>query len=180
MVDLLKIKDHLAKIVEEKDATEEQKKIGLCNSGVILAKTDLLFDLISKLNNNNAQKEYYLTDCFELAKKDGETVEIFETDDYASFFGVNNRAQLAKAEEVILNKNREKIMAAGVSLKMPNTCYIEDNVEIGSDTVINGNCYLAGDTKIGKNCIIESNVVLENIKIDDNQHLPAGYREVNK
>ena len=69
----------------------------------------MLFDLISKLNNNNAQKEYYLTDCFELAKKGGETVEMFETDDYESFFGVNNRAQLADAEEVILNRTEKKL-----------------------------------------------------------------------
>ena len=76
----------LSKIVEQKDASEDEKKINLCNSGVILAKTDLLFKLIHKLNNNNAQKEYYLTDCFELANLEGESVSIFETDEYESFY----------------------------------------------------------------------------------------------
>ena len=170
----------LEKIVEEKDANNEQKLIQLCNSGVILAKTELLFSLISKITNDNAQKEYYLTDCFELAKKDGESVEIYQTDEYYSFFGVNNRSQLAKAEEVILNQNRERVMAEGVSLKMPNTCYIEDEVHVGSDTTIHGNCYLAGNTTIGSDCIIEPNVVLINAKIDNGQHIEAGYREVNK
>lgn len=170
----------LEKIVEEKDASSEQKLIQLCNSGVILAKTELLFDLISRITNDNAQKEYYVTDCFELAKKDGESVEIFQTDEYSSFFGVNNRSQLANAEYVILNQNRQRVMAEGVSLKMPDTCYIEDEVQVGSDTTIHGNCYLAGNTTIGSDCNIEPNVVLVNVKINNGQHIEAGYREVNK
>ena len=63
---------------------------------------------------------------------------------------------------------------------MPNTCYIEDEVQVGSDTTIHGNCYLAGNTTIGENCTIEPNVVLVNAKIDKGQHIEAGYREVNK
>ena len=121
----------LSKIVEQKDANEEQKKIKLCNSGVILAKTELLFELVHKLDNNNAQKEYYLTDCFELANKKGESVSIFETDDYQSFIGVNNRIQLADAEAVILNRNLNRIMSAGATIHLPKSCYIEDDVEVG-------------------------------------------------
>ena len=157
----------LSKIVEQKDANEEQKKIKLCNSGVILAKTELLFELVHKLDNNNAQKEYYLTDCFELANKKGESVSIFETDDYQSFIGVNNRIQLADAEAVILNRNLNRIMSAGATVHLPKSCYVEDDVEVGPDTTIMGPCYLKGKTQIAAQTIIEPNCFLENAVISE-------------
>lgn len=162
------IKDHdgtLKKIVEQKDANEQEKKVQLCNSGVILAKTNVLFELVSKLENNNAQQEYYLTDCFELAKKQGEIVSIFETDDHESFIGVNNRIQLADAESIILERNRKRLMQNGATIHLASTCYIEDGVTVGNDSVIMGPCYLKGSTNIAKACVIEANCLLENAQI---------------
>tara|TARA_B100001094_G_C18106029_1_gene758413 strand:+ start:428 stop:1222 length:795 start_codon:yes stop_codon:yes gene_type:complete len=87
-------RNKLIKIVEEKDADEETKKIQLCNSGVILAKTSLLFKLLAEIRPNNKQEEYYLTDCFEIAQKQGIEIKVFETEQFEVFQGINTKEQL--------------------------------------------------------------------------------------
>lgn len=88
----------LLKIVEEKDADEQTKRINICNSGIVFAKTNFLFELLAEVTPNNAQGEYYLTDCFALAHKKGLRCHVHITDDYQSFNGVNDPAQLAAIE----------------------------------------------------------------------------------
>lgn len=95
---------NLIKIVEEKDATAQIKEINLCNSGVIFAKTTVLFDLLGALTPNNTQSEYYLTDCFEIARKKGLETHVFETTDYEGFQGINTKDQLANAKEWLDSK----------------------------------------------------------------------------
>jgi bifunctional UDP-N-acetylglucosamine pyrophosphorylase/glucosamine-1-phosphate N-acetyltransferase len=86
------------KIVEEKDATSEERKIMLCNTGIIFAKVELLFQILGGLESNNAANEYYLTDVFSLGKKKNAKITVFETEDYESFVGVNTQEQLAFVE----------------------------------------------------------------------------------
>lgn len=164
----------LEKIVEEKDATAEEKQVTLCNSGVIFAETRLLNDILQKLTNNNAQEEYYLTDCFSLAKEAKEKTFVYRTKDYKSFDGVNNRIQLCEIEEWLVQQKRLELMTEGVTFKLPETCYIEDNVKIGRDTVIGPNCAILGGTVIGSNCVIGANSVLEDQNISDGQTLKPG------
>ncbi|MBP9706421.1 MAG: NTP transferase domain-containing protein [Oligoflexales bacterium] len=86
-------------IVEEKDADAEQKKIQLCNSGVICGKLDVLFNLLAQVKPKNAQGEYYLTDCFALAVESGKKVSIFKSSNWQDFMGINDREQLLQVEQ---------------------------------------------------------------------------------
>lgn len=84
----------MLKIVEEKDASDEERKVNLCNTGIVFAEISFLYKLLSEVNNVNAQGEFYLTDCFKLSKEAGEDVFVYETDQYRSFDGVNTPQQL--------------------------------------------------------------------------------------
>ncbi|MGE0171755.1 MAG: NTP transferase domain-containing protein [Oligoflexales bacterium] len=94
-------KGQLVKIVEQKDASSEELKINLCNTGVMFADTTWLFDLLSNLESNNAQKEFYLTDCFALSVKSNEPVLVYRTPSFKSFQGVNDRQQLDEANNQV-------------------------------------------------------------------------------
>ncbi len=95
-------------IVEDKDATPEQKKITICNSGIVFAETEFLFEMLSGLTTNNSQKEYYLTDCFELAKKRGKRAFVHVTRDWQSLSGINDREQLAAVERMMIERSKGK------------------------------------------------------------------------
>lgn len=168
------VNGQLIAIVEEKDATVEQKLIDICNSGVIFAEKDLLFSLLEQLNTVNAQKEYYLTDCFRLARSQGLAADVFVTEQYQSFDGVNDRNQLAEIEDRLLRKTRKQWMHAGVSFVLPETCYLDDTVIIGEDTTVGPHCTLLGRTKIGQACEIGSHVYLKDVIIPDGTKVPAG------
>ena len=97
----------LTKIVEEKDADTETKKVDLVNSGVLLADVSLLFSLLEKVDNRNAQSEYYLTDCFQICQDQGEEVFVYETDQYRTFDGVNTQEQLASLNQWFIENQVE-------------------------------------------------------------------------
>ncbi|SMF66776.1 NTP transferase domain-containing protein [Pseudobacteriovorax antillogorgiicola] len=164
----------LDKIVEEKDADAETRKINLCNTGVIFAETKFLFDLVHQLNNNNAQGEYYLTDCFELAREQGSPAMVFETEEFRSFDGVNNRSQLCQIEDWIIAQKRLELMQEGVTFKLQDTCYVEDQVSIGPDSTIGPHCSLIGHTKIGANCVIGAQCIIENQILPDGTVIEPG------
>ncbi len=164
----------LARIVEEKDANASIRSINLCNSGVIFAKTAFLFSCLDQINDQNAQKEYYLTDCFEIARRNNRSALVYETDQYRSFDGVNNRIQLAKLESWLQQEIKSDFMSQGISFNLVESCYIDDTVKIGSDTIIGANCSLLGDTQIGQGCHIGANSVLINSSIPDGAHIKVG------
>ncbi|MCX6129845.1 MAG: bifunctional UDP-N-acetylglucosamine diphosphorylase/glucosamine-1-phosphate N-acetyltransferase GlmU, partial [Proteobacteria bacterium] len=118
--------------------------------------------------------EYYLTDCFQLARTQGLAVDVWITDNYRAFDGVNDRRQLAQSEQYILQQIRDKWMLNGVSFVLPETCYIEDSVEIGPDTQIGPHCSLIGKTRIGRFCEIGSHVHLKDVMIADSTQIAAG------
>ncbi len=92
---------NLLAIVEEKDASIQEKKISLCNSGVIIARKEFLFECLKKLLPSNSQKEYYLTDCFKIASEVGEKIFVYEASDYREFLGVNDQDQLEKMSSIL-------------------------------------------------------------------------------
>ena len=98
---VLDSQEQLIRIVEEKDADPETQKIDLCNTGVVMAKTNLLFNLLADLDTNNAQKEYYLTDCFGLAKERGKSVHVYQTHNWQGFEGVNSPDQLTALADIM-------------------------------------------------------------------------------
>lgn len=155
----------LQKIIEERDADAATKKINLCNSGVIFARTDRLFGLLEGLSPTNSQSEYYLTDIFGAAASQGKAAHVFETAAAAEFQGVNDRAQLAAVEAVMLKQKLESLMSHGVTIHLPDTVFIEADVVIEPDVVIHPGAYLKGKTKISRNCVIGPQVVLEDSQL---------------
>lgn len=167
-------KQQLLRIVEEKDANEQEKQVKLCNSGVIFGETKHLFSLLNSLTQANAQKEYYLTDCFALSLERGAPALVWSTEDFGSFDGVNDRVQLAKLEERMTAKIRQRWMTEGVTFEFASSSYIEADVRIGADTRIGSHASLMGRTSLGRGCEIGSHVTLKNVKIPDGAVVPSG------
>ena len=154
-------------IVEQKDATEEQKKIKEVNTSVYCFALCELRRALTQLRPNNAQGEYYLTDTLEILRQEGKRVDAFCMEDETEAMGINDRVQLARAQKLMQRRINEMHMREGVTLVDPDTIYIEAGEEIGSDTVIYPSNYLASGTRIGKNCTLHSGNRLENAVLGD-------------
>ncbi|UWR23672.1 bifunctional UDP-N-acetylglucosamine diphosphorylase/glucosamine-1-phosphate N-acetyltransferase GlmU [Sulfitobacter sp. S190] len=127
--------DTLERIVEYKDATDAEREIALCNSGVIACKADLLFSLIDAVGNDNAAGEYYLTDIIALARARGLSATAVTCDE-AETLGVNSRAQLAEAEAAFQARARAALLDDGVTLQAPHTVFLARDTVIGRDTLV--------------------------------------------
>jgi len=166
------VRDHerqFSKIVEQKDASEPEKLIAEINSGIYCFDSRKLFDALAKVQNNNAQSEYYLTDVPKILKDAGETVSIFLHDRSIEVEGANDRKQLAAIERMIHDATIEKLMKeSGVTFVDPRNAYVSVQTKIGQDTVIYPNVTIEGATVIGSNCVIRSGTRLSNATIGDN------------
>ena len=140
-------------IVEEAQATAEQLAIRELNVGAYCFKADWLWKNLHLLKQS-PKGEYYLTDTIELAAQTGQPVQAIVMDDFGETIGVNNRVHLAEAEMTMRKRINERHMLAGVTMIDPATTFIDDQVKIGTDTVIWPNTYLFGNTSIGENCQI--------------------------
>lgn len=157
----------VAGIVEQKDASEEQKQIKEINTGNYCVEAPLLFEVLRTLGNDNAQGEYYLTDVLAKLRAMGKKVGGVITADSEMIMGVNSRRQLAEAESVMRRRIAERHMDDGVTIMDPASAFIEKSVKIAPDTVIYPNTWLQGATVIGEDCEIGPNVRLENVKVAD-------------
>ena len=157
----------VAGIVEQKDASEEQKQIKEINTGNYCVEAPLLFEVLRTLGNDNAQGEYYLTDVLAKLRAMGKKVGGVITADSEMIMGVNSRRQLAEAESVMRRRIAERHMDDGVTIMDPASTFIEKSVKIAPDTVIYPNTWLQGATVIGEDCEIGPNVRLENVKVAD-------------
>jgi bifunctional UDP-N-acetylglucosamine pyrophosphorylase/glucosamine-1-phosphate N-acetyltransferase len=171
---LLDTAGQLSAIVEEKDANPEQKKVRLCNSGVIFAEREHLFQLLAQLTPDNAQREYYLTDCFHLSRQMNIPADVFVTARYESFDGVNNRVQLSALESRLQRRLRQSWAMQGVTFHLAETSYLEDSVILGEDVLVGPHCTLMGQTRIGRGCEIGSHVFLKDVIIPDGTVVPPG------
>jgi bifunctional UDP-N-acetylglucosamine pyrophosphorylase/glucosamine-1-phosphate N-acetyltransferase len=148
----------LERIVEEKDASEEEKLIREINTGIFCVKASFLIDGLKEIGQENAQGEYYLTDLVEIGRKRGLRCSAHIVEDPVEVMGINSRVDLAVAHEVLRQEKVKELMLSGVTILDPKTTYVDQTVEIGKDTVLYPNCVLQGKTKIGERCIIESNI----------------------
>ncbi|MDA0738777.1 MAG: bifunctional UDP-N-acetylglucosamine diphosphorylase/glucosamine-1-phosphate N-acetyltransferase GlmU [Nitrospirae bacterium] len=155
------------KVVEDKDATAEEKSNHEVNVGTYLVNSAFLFKALDSLKPNNAQGEYYLTDIIGLAVAQGLRVGGMKTDDADECFGVNSREHLAFVEHVMRGRIRSRWLAEGVTMLDPNTTFIDDNVEIGQDTVLYPCVTIEGTTKIGCATTIRSHSRLTNSVVGD-------------
>lgn len=160
----------LARIVEQKDASEEQRRIQEVNPGIYCVRSDFLFPALDRLRPDNAQAELYLTDIVAQAVSAGVGVRT-EPAPTAEVEGINSRADLAALEVSLRDRVVRKHLDAGVSFLDPASVWIEDDVEIGPDTAIGPQVQLRGRTRIGRDCRIDGNAFLVDAELADRVHL---------
>lgn len=158
-------KGNVAQIVEQKDATEEQRKVTEINTGTYCFDNKALFEALKLVKNDNAQGEYYLPDVIEILQKQGEVVAAYVTDNFDETLGVNDRFALSQAEEIMRARINERHMRNGVTIINPATTHISADAVIGSDTVIQPGCIIEGNTIIGEDCVIGPNSHIVNSTI---------------
>ena len=137
----------LTRIVEFKDSTDEERAVTLCNSGVIMARADALFDLIDAVGNDNAAGEYYLTDIVEIGRAMGMTATVVTCDE-AETLGINSRSELVAAEATFQARARTEALDDGVTLLAPDTVYFAYDTVLGRDAVVEQNVIFGPDVTV--------------------------------
>lgn len=155
------------KIVEEKDATDEERQVQEINTGTYCFDNQALFAALKEVSNDNAQGEYYLPDVIEILKDKDETVGAYQLENNSDALGVNDRVALAEATRLMKDRINEKHMRGGVTLIDPASTYIECDVQIGSDSIVEPGVYLKGSTTIGSDAFIGAHSVLVDAEIAD-------------
>lgn len=156
------------KIVEHKDATDEERLITEINTGTYCFDNRALFHALNQVSNENAQGEYYLPDVIEILKKQNDIIAAFQTEDFEETLGVNDRVALAEAEKIMKRRINKFHMQNGVSIIDPENTYIEASVTIKEDTVIMPGTILSGNTAIDADCIIGPHTEIKNCAVGKN------------
>lgn len=154
-------------IVEEFVATPEQLQIHELNVGAYCFEATWLWDALHKIQKNPGKGEYYLTDVIEIASREGRAVQAVTHDDLIETIGINNRVHLAEAEAAMRGRINRQHMLNGVSLADPASTFIEVEVEIGEDTLIQPNTHILGKTRIGRENVIGPNAILRDSTVGD-------------
>lgn len=155
----------VVRIVEQKDATPEERAIREINTGIYCYNNEQLLQAISQVKNDNAQQEFYVTDCVEILRKAGQKVLAYEAADPDETMGVNDRVQLSFAESYMRKRINERHMRNGVTIIDPASTYIEADVAIGQDTVIQPGTHLRGKTAIGEDVVLGPQADLTNVQV---------------
>ena len=155
----------LERIVEEKDATADERKIREINTGIYCIDAAFLRKGLQGIGRENAQGEYYLTDLVHIARGKGLKCSAYPVKDPVEVMGINTRVDLAIAHEVLRQEKMKTMMLSGVTVVDPRTTYVDQRVEVGKDTVLYPNCLLQGRTRIGERCIVESNTVISDTTV---------------
>ncbi len=167
-------------IVEEKDATAEQKAVKEVNAGIYCLNWGKIKDAFSQLTSNNAQGEYYLTDIIAWGKKNNLNVNAYILENSDEIYGINSRSNLATATKIMNERKLNSLMDNGVTIVDPLSTWISEDTQIGSDTVIYPATYIEGKNIIGKNCKIGPCAHLRgDVEIDDNCKI-GNFVEVKK
>jgi bifunctional UDP-N-acetylglucosamine pyrophosphorylase/glucosamine-1-phosphate N-acetyltransferase len=159
--------EQLMAIVEEKDATADQRRIREINSGVYAFELEPLFDALNGLGANNAQGEYYLPDLIRIYRSQGLGVEAVVVDDAREILGVNSRRELADVSAILKQTRNEELMAAGVTIVDPASTWVGPDVNVGPDTVVHPNVHLEGKTTVGARCTINASVRIVDSTVED-------------
>lgn len=157
---------HLVAIVEAADATPEQRAIKLCNGGIMLFAGGKLWPLLDQLRDDNAKREFYLTDCVKLARAAGGTCAVAEMP-ADEVLGVNTRVELAEAENLMQQRLRTRAMLAGATMIDPSSVFLSADTKLGRDVVIGPNVVIGSGVEIGNNVEIRAFSHIEQTKIND-------------
>jgi len=157
----------VSKIVEHKDANDTELEVKNVNAGVYLFDTEFLKNNLPKLSNNNSQKEYYITDLVSMANEENIEVKAVNIDEN-TFMGVNSKYHLSIAEEIMQKRIKRRFMEAGVSMRLPETIYIESDVIIEGESVLESGVSLLNGSKI-IDSVIKTNSVVEDSMIKNSE-----------
>ena len=166
-------------IVEEKDATAEQRQIREVNAGIYLVDRPFLFAALRQVGTDNSQGEVYLTDIVAIANRMGHTVNRFIHPEPVDVLGVNSRVELAQAHAELQRRRNTELMLSGVTMYGPETIYIAQGIPVGQDTVIHPGVQITGKSSVGIGCVIEAGVFLHNCAVDNNATIGAWSSMVN-
>ncbi|MHB8790949.1 MAG: bifunctional UDP-N-acetylglucosamine diphosphorylase/glucosamine-1-phosphate N-acetyltransferase GlmU [Desulfobulbaceae bacterium] len=166
-------------IVEEKDATNEQRRLREINGGIYLVDRRFLFTALRQVGTDNSQGEVYLTDIVAIANRQGHTVNRFIHAESVDVLGVNSRVELAQAHAELQRRRNTELMLAGVTMYGPETIYIALGIPVGQDTIIHPGVQITGNSSVGIGCIIEAGVSLHNCTVDNNAVIGAWSSLVN-
>jgi bifunctional UDP-N-acetylglucosamine pyrophosphorylase/glucosamine-1-phosphate N-acetyltransferase len=153
---IVRIEDRVERIVEEKDASPEERTIQEINSGIYAFSLDGLFDAVRGIAAENAQREYYLPDLIAIYRQSGHEVETVTVTDPDEIRGINSRAELAAVSRIVRDTKTAALMASGVTIEDPATTFVDRDVQIGMDTVIHPRVSIEGSSVIGERCEIHS------------------------
>ena len=162
----------LRAIVEAADASADTLKISEINTGIYLMRAEILTTYLPQIQNHNSKGEFYLTDIISLCQEAGEKVTAI-TARASVGFGVNTQEELARATSLLFKRKRKVLMESGVLMIDPDTCYIEDDVQVGVGSVLYPGVYLRGRTQVGTVCMIEPGCYLAHTVIEDGVHVKA-------
>ncbi len=164
---------NILKITEEKDATEEEKKIREINGGIYMVDREFLFSALKGVKSDNVQGEFYLTDIIAIGKAQKKKIQPFNHPDSMEILGVNSRVDLAQAHAELQARYNRKVMDSGVSMQNPSSILVSPDSIIGKDSVLEHGVQVTGSSKIGENCLIKSGVSIYNCQIGDNVKVGA-------
>jgi bifunctional UDP-N-acetylglucosamine pyrophosphorylase/glucosamine-1-phosphate N-acetyltransferase len=157
------------RIVEQRDASEDERQIREINSGIYCFDSRKLFDAVGQLKPVNDQGEYYLTDVAEIMVREGSQVSVYLHNDPREVFGVNTRAELAEFENLLRRNTIRRLMTdAGVTFIDPSHAYVSADAQIGADTVIYPDVSIEGASVIGEGCVIRAGARITNSRLGNN------------
>src|SRR5947207_611210 len=159
--------EKIARIVEQRDATEPERAIREINSGIYAFAVDGLFDALRTIAAENAQREYYLPDVIDRYRMQGREVETLVVSNADEIRGINSRAELAAVSRIVRQNKNSELMAAGVTIEDPATTYIDPDVTVGADTILHPGVSIEGRTTIGGSCEIHSGVRIIDSRIGE-------------
>jgi len=168
---IIRLASMVDRIVEQSDATAEELEITEINTGVYVFDIEILKKAITQLKANNKQGEIYLTDVVAVINNMGESVSAVMCEDYLEALGINDRSQLALAQQILQQTINEYWMSQGVSMRNPDSVVIDVNVELGQDIFLDNNIHLLGNTQIGNNSIIGPDTMLKDCVVGTNSHV---------
>ncbi len=171
---------YLKGIIEEKDASSQQKQIKEINTGIYCVNSSILFDLISLVSNENVQKEYYLTDIVKIGLQKKIYTRGFILADYREGAGINSREELSVAESIMQDFIKKSWMEQGVQFILPETIYIGSDVRLSRDVIIEPSCIIKGNTIIHEGCYIGGFSYIEDSNIEKKIKLEPYSKIINR
>ncbi|MDF2529511.1 MAG: UDP-N-acetylglucosamine pyrophosphorylase [Gammaproteobacteria bacterium] len=164
---------HVVGIVEEKDASDLQKQIKEINTGIYCIPANFLLKWLPNLSNNNAQKEYYLTDIVTMARDDQVSINVSRPKKVEEIYGANTRIELAKLERIYQHWQAQDLMLQGVTMYDPARVDIRGRVIAARDCIVDINVVFEGEVTLGDNCIIGPNAILRNVVLGKGVEIKA-------